>query len=74
MTPKQFKRLKVAGYKVVYWDILSKDYDKTVTPEECLDNVVNNLQKGSIILMHDSLKAEKNVFCSRGQFEVIRPF
>tara|TARA_B100000795_G_scaffold34831_1_gene22983 strand:+ start:27536 stop:28153 length:618 start_codon:yes stop_codon:yes gene_type:complete len=61
MTPKQFKRLKVAGYKVVYWDILSKDYDKTVTPEECLDNVVNNLQKGSIILMHDSLKAEKNV-------------
>ena len=61
MTPKQFKGLKKAGYKVIYWNILSRDYDKAVSQEECLNNIVSNLQKGSIILMHDSLKAEKNV-------------
>ncbi len=61
LTPKQFKRIKEAGYKVVYWDILSKDYDRTVSPEECLNNIVSNLQNGSIVLLHDSLKAEKKV-------------
>jgi peptidoglycan/xylan/chitin deacetylase (PgdA/CDA1 family) len=61
MTPKQFNGLKKASYKIIYWDILSRDYDKTVSQEECLNNILSNLQNGSIILLHDSLKAEKNV-------------
>ena len=61
ISPKQLRCVKDAGYEVIYWDILSKDYNKSVSPEECLNNVASNLQSGSIILMHDSLKAKKNV-------------
>jgi len=61
ISPKQLRCVKDAGYEVIYWDILSKDYNKSVSPEECLNNVSSNLQSGSIILMHDSLKAKKNV-------------
>ncbi len=61
ISPSQLTALKKANYKVIYWNILSKDYDKTVTPEECTKNVLNHLQNGSIILMHDSIKAKNNV-------------
>lgn len=48
-------------YTIVMWDVLSGDFDLSITPEKCLDNVINNSSKGSIIVMHDSLKAEKNL-------------
>ncbi|MBL4651480.1 MAG: polysaccharide deacetylase family protein [Flavobacteriales bacterium] len=49
------------NYTVVMWDVLSGDFDLSITPEKCLDNVVSNATKGSIIVMHDSIKAEKNL-------------
>jgi len=48
-------------YKVVMWDVLSGDFDSKTSPEKCYDNVVNNTVSGSIIVFHDSLKAEKNL-------------
>ena len=39
------------------WDVLSADYDATITKEKCLENVVKNVQSGSIIVFHDSIKA-----------------
>ena len=47
--------------KVIMWDILSKDYNKTILPKTILNNVLNNLKPGSIIVFHDSEKAKKNV-------------
>ena len=43
------------------WDVLSMDFDKTNTPKECLDNVLKNIESGSIIVFHDSQKAEQNL-------------
>ena len=43
--------------QIVMWDILSKDYDKSVRPEKCLKNVLKYTRPGSIIVFHDSLKA-----------------
>ena len=40
------------------WDVLSKDYDTNLSGEECFANVKNNTRNGSIIVFHDSLKAE----------------
>lgn len=57
----QFKRLKQLGYKIVMWDILSADFDPSVSPEQCLKNVISNVESGSIIIFHDSLKASKNL-------------
>jgi peptidoglycan/xylan/chitin deacetylase (PgdA/CDA1 family) len=43
------------------WDVLSGDYDKNTSPEKCLSNVVNNARKGSVIVFHDSVKAQRNM-------------
>ena len=59
--PKQGKELKELGYKVIMWNVLSFDWDKEVTKELCLENVISNSQDGSVIVFHDSVKAEKNM-------------
>jgi len=41
---------------------LSGDFDKTITPEKCLDNVMVSAEAGSIVVFHDSIKARENLF------------
>jgi hypothetical protein len=43
------------------WDVLSADYDQTISPQECLENVLKNINSGSIIVFHDSIKGFKNL-------------
>jgi hypothetical protein len=43
------------------WDIMAYDFDQSVSPEDCARNVIEHVQPGSIIVFHDSLKAEKNL-------------
>lgn len=57
----QGKQLIQLGYKIIMWDILSVDWDKSITPEKCCLNVINNSRKGSIIVFHDSIKASINM-------------
>jgi peptidoglycan-N-acetylglucosamine deacetylase len=57
----QSKKLRQLGYKIIMWDVLSADFDRTITPEKCLDNVVHNIKSGSVIVFHDSIKASKNL-------------
>lgn len=47
--------------KIVMWDVLSGDFDEKLNPEKCLQNVLKNAENGSIIVFHDSLKAQKNL-------------
>jgi hypothetical protein len=45
------------------WDVLSGDFDFSVSKEKCLEHVLNETKPGSIIVFHDSEKArEKLVF------------
>lgn len=60
ITPSQIRGLK-AKYKLVMWDVLSGDWDKNVSPEQCLGNVIKHTKGGSIIVFHDSEKAKKNM-------------
>lgn len=53
--------LQKAGYKIVMWDVVTRDYSKFMTPEHVLQNVKKYTRNGSIIVFHDSLKAEKNL-------------
>ena len=56
--------LKNSLARVIMWDVLSADFDETLTGENCLNNVVLNAKKGSIIVFHDSEKAWKRLeFC-----------
>lgn len=49
-------------YHVVLWDVLSYDFDKNLNPKQCFDNVEHFSRPGSIIVMHDSIKAKQNMF------------
>ena len=44
-------------YKIIMWDVLSKDYARKVSPEQCFENVKKHATAGSIIVFHDSVKA-----------------
>lgn len=59
ITPKQTKLLQKEGFSILMWDVLSADFDKNITKEKCFNNVIDNAKNGSIIVFHDSLKAEK---------------
>lgn len=48
-------------FKIIMWDVLSFDFNKDLSPEKCLKNTVNATRDGSIIVFHDSLKAERNM-------------
>ncbi len=58
--PTQINYLK-KNYKIIMWDVLSKDYDEDLTGIQCFDRVKKNCKPGSIIVFHDSLKAEKRL-------------
>ena len=57
----QSEKIRQLGHKIIMWDVLSYDFDATLSPEKCLDNVISNTTQGSIIVFHDSLKAAKNM-------------
>ena len=57
----QAKALQKLGYKIIMWDVLSRDYDQSISQEQCLENVLLNIDIGSIIVFHDSVKAEHNL-------------
>ena len=59
--PSQSKIIRKLGCKIIMWDVLSYDFDATLSPEKCLENVISNTTQGSIIVFHDSLKAAKNM-------------
>ncbi len=57
----QSKKLRQLGHKIIMWDVLSADYDTSISAEKCLENVLNNVTEGSIIVFHDSIKAFPNL-------------
>ncbi|MFK5879289.1 MAG: polysaccharide deacetylase family protein [Flavobacteriaceae bacterium] len=59
--PSQAKQLIKKGYKIIMWDVLSADFDQSISKEKCLENVLKNTQNGSIIVFHDSIKAKNNL-------------
>lgn len=43
--------------QIVMWDVLSGDFDRELSPERCLQYVLQHTRPGAIIVFHDSLKA-----------------
>lgn len=56
----QIKVLK-NEYQLIFWDVLTYDFDKNLSQEKCLEQAIKNTKSGSIVVFHDSLKAEKNL-------------
>lgn len=60
LRPSQIQFLQ-RHYHIIMWDVLSGDFDKDISPEDCFQNVIQHAAKGSIVVFHDSLKAENNL-------------
>jgi peptidoglycan/xylan/chitin deacetylase (PgdA/CDA1 family) len=60
LKPRQYKDLLKKGYKIIFWDVISYDYEK-IDEKECANNAISNTKPGSIVLFHDNYKAEKNL-------------
>ncbi|MBX2973966.1 MAG: polysaccharide deacetylase family protein [Flavobacteriales bacterium] len=57
LTRAQSKALRPT-YRIVLWDVLSGDYDTRLDGARCTRNVIRHARPGSIVVFHDSLKAE----------------
>ena len=57
LKPKQAQFLQ-RHYTIIMWDVLSGDFDPNLSHEQCLENVLHHAAPGSIVVFHDSLKAE----------------
>lgn len=69
----QTKTIKKQNFRIIMWDILSADFDTSISKEQCLENVTKNIRPGSIIIFHDSRKAFPNMeFALRGTLEYLQ--
>lgn len=60
LKPSQYVHMR-GTYILVMWDVLSFDFDIPMSKEQVLKNVLNNTEPGSIVVFHDSLKAQLKV-------------
>ncbi len=60
ITPVQLRKLK-KSHRIIMWSVLTYDFSKAITPEQCLKNSLTGLKPGSIIVFHDSEKAADNM-------------
>ena len=56
----QIQKLK-KNYKLILWDVLSMDFSNSATASRIKDNVLNNVENGSIIVFHNNQKSFKNL-------------
>ncbi len=58
MKTGQYRRVRKAGYRIVMWDLVTRDYSKHLNGRDILLNVRRYARPGSIITFHDSLKSQ----------------
>ena len=59
ITSRQHKTLTQSPnpFKIIMWSVLSGDFDLTLSPEQCCNNIMKHTKSGSVIVFHDSEKA-----------------
>lgn len=60
LSPAQYFRLR-QKYTIAMWDVISYDFDQKISKKDCFKYVIRYSRSGSIIVFHDSDKAEKNL-------------
>jgi len=58
--PLQMSKLR-KKYKIILWDVITRDYNSSLSGDFVFNIVKRYSRNGSIIVFHDSLKAEKNM-------------
>ncbi|MCU0357484.1 MAG: polysaccharide deacetylase family protein [Cyclobacteriaceae bacterium] len=55
------QRQALSDYHIIMWDELRLDFDKNLSSKQLLQSTISATRDGSIIVFHDSLKAEKHL-------------
>ena len=55
-------RMLAERYKIIMWNIISRDYNSTISGARCARNVIPHIQPGDIIVFHNSIKSANNMF------------
>lgn len=48
-------------YNIIMYDLVTRDYSRKMRPQQVLANVKRYARNGSIIVFHDSLRAQRNL-------------
>ena len=48
-------------YKIVMWDVAGGDFDKTLSVQQVIENVTQNVKPGSIVVLHDNQKFKETI-------------
>jgi len=59
--PRQARVLS-ERYKIIMWDVLSRDYGRSISGKRCAKNVIKHLRPGAIVVFHDSVKSAHNLW------------
>ncbi|MDX1471110.1 MAG: polysaccharide deacetylase family protein [Flavobacteriaceae bacterium] len=59
--PTQAKETLEHGFKIVMWTVIAYDWRNDLEPKKCLNRVIDTTENGSIVVLHDSIKAERNM-------------
>lgn len=60
ISPLQIRQLK-KQYRIIMWSVLSKDYLPNLNCERALKRICKATKPGSIVVFHDSAKAENQL-------------
>jgi peptidoglycan-N-acetylglucosamine deacetylase len=60
LSVSQYFKIKL-DYSIIMWDVLTRDWKQHLTAEDCFSIVKRKAGPGSIIVFHDSIKAEKRM-------------
>ena len=60
ITSCQIKKLKKT-YNIILWDIMAYDFKKNIKAYQIKKNILQNIKKGSIIVLHNNQKSYKNL-------------
>ncbi len=61
ITPRLAKTISKLGYRIIMWDVLSKDYNRKIDTDIIIKKTIKHSKAGSIIVFHDNLKAQDNI-------------
>jgi peptidoglycan-N-acetylglucosamine deacetylase len=58
----------IKTHEIVMWDVLTGDYDQSISKETVLKKSLQHTEAGSIVLFHDSIKASRNLLYTLPRF------
>jgi len=58
---KEQKKALKTGYEIVMWDVITHDYNSSLSPQTIMQNIRRYSRNGSLVVFHDSIKAERNM-------------